>query len=62
VVAVGRQILAIAYHLLRANTTYRELGVDYFDRTYSDRVRRSSIRQLESLGHKVTLTSLPNAA
>lgn len=62
VVAVGRQILEISYHLLSANTTYRELGVDYFDRTYSDRVRQRCIHQLERLGHRVTLTPLSNAA
>jgi transposase len=61
-VAVGRQILEISYHLLRANTTYRELGVDYFDRHYSDRVRRRCIRQLQGLGFDVTLSPLPNVA
>ena len=30
--AVGRQVLEIAYHLLKQPTTYRELGTDYFDR------------------------------
>lgn len=60
VVAVGRQILEISYHLLNASTTYRELGVDYFDRHYSDRVRRRCIRQLERLGFNVALTPLSN--
>jgi transposase len=62
VVAIGRQILEISYHLLAANTTYRELGVDYFDRNHADRVRQRCIRQLQRLGHQVTLTPQPNAA
>lgn len=62
VVAVGRQILEISHHLLTHSTTYHELGVDYFDRRYSERVKQRCIRQLERLGHRVTLTPLPNAA
>jgi len=62
VVAVGRQILEMSYHLLSKNTTYHELGVDYFDRHYSDRVRRRCIRQLQGLGFDVTLTPLPQVA
>jgi len=32
VLAVGRNILEIAYHLLSEQTIYRELGIDCFDR------------------------------
>jgi transposase len=32
VLAVGRNILEIAYQLLRDQNTYRELGIDYLDR------------------------------
>ena len=62
VVATGRQILEIAYHLLSRAASYQELGVDYFDRRYSERVKQRCIRQLERLGHHVTLTPLPSAA
>lgn len=62
VFAVGRQILEISYHLLANRTTYQELGVDYFDRRYSERVKQRCIRQLERLGHQVTLTPLPPPA
>jgi transposase len=62
VVAVGRQILEIGYHLLANNTTYHELGVDYFDRHYTDRVQRRCIPQLQGLGFDVTLTPLPKVA
>jgi transposase len=62
VVAVARQILEISYHLLARQTTYHELGVDYFDRRYAERVTRRCIRQLENLGHRVTLTPAQSAA
>jgi transposase len=62
VIAVARQLLEISYHLLVQRTVYRELGVDYFDRRYSERVKQRCIRQLERLGNRVTLSPLSNAA
>jgi transposase len=55
VVAVGHQILEIAYYLLRDKVTYHELGADYFDRRDRDRTMRRNVKQLEALGFKVTL-------
>ena len=62
VVAVGRHILEISYHLLTTGATYHDLGSDYFDRRHADRVKRRCIRQLERLGLQVTLTPAPAAA
>ena len=62
IVAIARQLLEISYHLLSRHTTYLELGVDYYDRRYSERVTRRCVHQLERLGHQVTLTPLPGAA
>lgn len=55
VVAVGHQILEIAYYVLRDQVTYQELGADYFDRRDRDRTMRRNVKQLEALGYKVTL-------
>ena len=60
--AVGRNILEIAYHLLNEQTTYRELGIDYFDRYRAERLKRRSLAQLRHLGYQVTLTPLPTPA
>ena len=54
-VAVGHQILEIAYYLMRDGTTYQELGPDYFARHDRDRTLRRSVRQLEALGYRVTI-------
>jgi hypothetical protein len=62
VLAVGRNILEIAYHLPREHTTYQELGIDYFDRYRAERLKRRSLAQLPRLGYQVTLTPLPSAA
>jgi transposase len=55
VVAIGHQILEIAYYIMRDGVTYHELGADYFDRRHKERAVRRHIRQLESLGFHVTL-------
>jgi transposase len=55
VVAVGHQILEIAYYIMRDEVTYTELGADYFDRRHSDRAVRRHVRQLEALGYRVTI-------
>lgn len=55
VVAVGHQILEIAYYVMRDHVTYRELGADYFERRDRDRTTRRHVKQLEALGYTVTL-------
>jgi transposase len=55
VVAVGHQILEIAYYLMRDGGTYEELGADYFDRRHAERAVRRHVRQLEALGFHVTI-------
>jgi transposase len=57
IVAVGRSILVIIWHLL-SNPAARfiDLGSDFYDnRTGPERKKRNHIRQLEALGYKVTL-------
>jgi transposase len=56
-VAVARSILVIIWHLLAdPTTTYHDLGPDYYDkRINTNRKVNSLIRQLEALGHTVTL-------
>jgi transposase len=55
VVAVGHQILEIAYYIMRDGVTYQELGADYFDRRHAERATRRHVRQLEALGYHVTI-------
>jgi transposase len=54
--AVAHTTIVIVWHLLATGTTYNELGPDYFDtRLDTDARRRHLVRQLQALGHKVTL-------
>lgn len=55
IVAVGHQILEIAYFIMRDGVTYQELGADYFDRRDRERATRRHVKQLEALGYRVTL-------
>ena len=57
IVAVGRSILVIIWHLLaNTDTRFHDLGSDHYDRHVNTATkRRNHIRQLEALGYKVTL-------
>jgi transposase len=61
-VAVGHSMLVIIYHVLLRKESYSELGGDYFDKRNVEVQRNRLVRQLESLGLKVTVEALPVAA
>jgi transposase len=62
VLAVAHTVLVMAYYILKRKQNYEELGADYFDRLNADAIRRSLVRRLERLGHRVTLEPLPQFA
>ena len=57
IVAVGRSILVIVWHLLSdPEAHFHDLGAQFYDTRISpDRKKRNHVRQLEALGYKVTL-------
>jgi transposase len=57
IVAVGRSILTIVWHLLRdPDAHFADLGSGFFEQHHSpDRKKRNYVRQLEALGYKVIL-------
>jgi transposase len=56
IVAVGRSILVIVWHLLADPTArFHDLGAGFYDtRINPERAKRNHVRQLEALGYKVT--------
>jgi transposase len=54
-VAVGHSILVIMYYVLVRETTYAELGANYFDERDRTRVEHRLVDRLERLGYKVSL-------
>jgi transposase len=64
-IAVSHSILVAAWHMLSRDATYHDLSDDYLIRReaeHAHRYRRRLVKQLERLGHKVTLEPLPQAA
>jgi transposase len=54
-VAVAHTLLMMCYEVLKRGEAYRELGADYLDKLEPERRTKHLVRQLEKLGHKVTL-------
>jgi transposase len=57
IVAVGRSLLVIIWHVLAdPDTQFHDLGADHYDRHVNTHAKRSNhVRQLEALGYRVTL-------
>jgi transposase len=55
VTAVGHSILTAIWHMLQTGELYNDPGNDYFTRQNPDRITKRLIRQLEALGHNVTI-------
>jgi transposase len=55
--ATAHTLIVIIWHVLAETTAYRDLGADYFTRRFDhpDARKRRLIRELEALGHKVTI-------
>src|SRR5215210_4099151 len=54
-IAVAHSIVVICWHLLTNDGDYDDLGGDYFTRRNTDRQRDRLIKQLHTLGYRVTL-------
>ncbi len=53
VLAVAASILTAAYHMLRQDVLYKDLGPDYFERNDKERLAKRLLRRLENLGVRV---------
>lgn len=53
-IAVAHSIIVIAYHVLRDDVPFHDLGPDYFDRTNRTQARRYHLRRLQELGCDVS--------
>ena len=62
IIAIAHEILTATWHMLSTGELYREQGPQVISERDADNARRRAIRQLERLGHKVTLRPLAEAA
>ncbi|WP_116377760.1 IS110 family transposase [Mycobacterium sp. MFM001] len=61
-VAIEHKMLTDAYNMLVNGVFYRDPGADYYTRHHPGKTKTKAIKQLESLGYKVTLEPLTDAA
>jgi transposase len=56
-IATAHTLIVIIWHVLAETTAYRDLGSDYFTRRIDnpEARKRRLVRELEALGHKVTI-------
>ena len=61
-IAVGHTILIMAYHVIKEQRTYKELGADYFDRLNEDHLVKRLTSRISALGYEVEVKKTPIAA
>jgi transposase len=59
--AVKHTVICAVWHMLTTGEIYHDLGADCFNHRDPQRRTKRLIRQLEQLGHTVTLTTTPDA-
>jgi transposase len=58
IMSVMHSSLVIAYHVLKEDKSYQELGVDFFVTRNKTAIQARCVRQLKQLGYEVTLTAV----
>ena len=62
IIAVAHRILIAAYHMLKNNEPYKELGATYLDERNKPKVVKRMKQRIEQLGYRVTIEPLLVAA
>ena len=56
IIAIGRKLLVICYHMLKENVPFHELGLDFLDNLEPERKAKYHEKRLEELGYNVQVT------
>lgn len=56
IIAIGRKILVICYHMLKKRVSFHELGDDFLDKLEPERKAKYHAKRLEELGYHVVVT------
>jgi transposase len=56
IIAVGRKMLIICYHILKRRVPFNEIGVDFLDKLEPARKAKYHEKRLEELGYHVVIT------
>ena len=57
-IALARTMLVSIYHMIKKKEPYRELGPDYFENLYKERMVGRLKKRIESLGYTVELSEV----
>jgi hypothetical protein len=60
--ALAHTLLIMAYHIVKEQCTYNELGADYFDRLNEHYLIKRLTSRIEALGYHITIEREPLAA
>jgi len=55
IIAIGRKMLVICYHMLKKRVPFNELGIDFLDKLEPERKAKYHEKRLEELGYHVVL-------
>jgi len=61
-VALSHTILIMAYHIIKEQRTYYELGADFFDRLHEEQLIKRLTSRIKALGYMVNVQKLNTAA
>ena len=61
-IAIGHTLLIMAYHIIKEQRTYKELGADYFDRLNEQHLIKRLKSRIVALGYEVEVKKLPLVA
>ena len=61
IMAVAHSILVIAYHLIKRNEPYKDLGGNYLDELKPEVTAKRLVKRLERIGYAVTIQAPPAA-
>jgi transposase len=62
IIAVAHSLAIAIYHILKAQSSYRELGADFFDKINPLKVLFRLTKRIERLGYSVQVAPIPIAA
>ena len=55
IIAVAHAILVVIYHMLKKDSSYRDLGINHYNEINRQATVKRSVKRLESMGFKVTI-------
>ncbi len=55
ILAVAHALLRVIYYMLLRGTAYHDIGAEYYDRRYAERVTHRAVRALQRQGYRVVL-------